>query len=146
MDYRNRITIEPDKRSGRPCIRDLGITVYDVLDCLAAGMTEDAILADFPDLERIRLAVRGFPPSALLLKSKQCRAFPDARQRVLRCPERREIGAAQWRAPKLTKHAVQRRQSRLRRRRNLYPQRPTVGSKIDNEPALGPPRTRHLLP
>lgn len=52
MDNRNRITIEPDKRSGRPCIRDLGITVYDVLDCLAAGMTEDAILADFPDLER----------------------------------------------------------------------------------------------
>jgi len=52
MDYRERITIEPGKRSGKPCIRGLRITVYDILDYLAAGMSEDQILADFPDLER----------------------------------------------------------------------------------------------
>ena len=52
MDYRDRITIEPGKRSGKPCIRGLRITVYDVLDYLAGGMSEEQILADFPDLER----------------------------------------------------------------------------------------------
>jgi uncharacterized protein (DUF433 family) len=52
MDYRERITIEPGKRSGKPCIRGLRITVYDLLDYLAGGMSEDQILADFPDLER----------------------------------------------------------------------------------------------
>jgi uncharacterized protein (DUF433 family) len=52
MDYRQRITIEPGKRGGKPCVRGLRITVYDVLEYLAAGMSEDAILADFPDLER----------------------------------------------------------------------------------------------
>ena len=51
MDYRERITIEPDKRGGKPCIRGLRITVYDVLGYLAAGMTEAEILRDFPDLE-----------------------------------------------------------------------------------------------
>jgi uncharacterized protein (DUF433 family) len=50
MDYAQIITIDPGKRSGKACIRDLRITVYDVLDYLAAGMTEDEILADFPDL------------------------------------------------------------------------------------------------
>ena len=52
MDYRHRITIDPGKRGGKPCIRALRITVYDVLDYLAGGMSEDEILADFPDLER----------------------------------------------------------------------------------------------
>lgn len=52
MDYRDRITIEPGKRSGKPCIRGLRITVSDVLEYLAAGMTEDEILAEFADLER----------------------------------------------------------------------------------------------
>jgi uncharacterized protein (DUF433 family) len=52
MDYHARITIEPGKRGGKPCIRGLRITVYDVLEYLASGMTEDEILADFPDLER----------------------------------------------------------------------------------------------
>ncbi len=52
MDYRGRITIEPGKRSGQPCIRGLRITVSDVLDYLAGGMSEDEILEDFPDLER----------------------------------------------------------------------------------------------
>lgn len=52
MDYRKRITIEPGKRSGKPCIRSLRITVYDVLGYLASGMTYDEVLADFPELER----------------------------------------------------------------------------------------------
>jgi uncharacterized protein (DUF433 family) len=46
-----RITLEPGKRGGRPCIRGLRITVYDVLSYLAAGMSEEQILADFPSLE-----------------------------------------------------------------------------------------------
>ena len=50
MDYQNLITIEPGKRGGKPCIRGLRITVYDVLDYLASGMTEEEILRDFPDL------------------------------------------------------------------------------------------------
>jgi uncharacterized protein (DUF433 family) len=50
MDYSKIITIEPGKRSGKPCIRGLRITVDDVLGYLAAGMTEAQILADFPDL------------------------------------------------------------------------------------------------
>ena len=50
MDYRDIITIEPGKRGGKPCIRGLRITVYDILDLLAAGMTESEILADYPDL------------------------------------------------------------------------------------------------
>jgi uncharacterized protein (DUF433 family) len=52
MSYMDRITIEPGKRGGKPCIRGLRITVYDILEYLASGMTEDEILADFPDLER----------------------------------------------------------------------------------------------
>ena len=52
MDYRLRITIEPDKRGGKPCIRGLRITVYDVLEYLASGMTIEEILEDLPDLER----------------------------------------------------------------------------------------------
>lgn len=50
MNYRDIITIEPDKMGGKPCIRGLRMTVYDVLDYLASGMTEAEILADFPDL------------------------------------------------------------------------------------------------
>ena len=50
MDYRSLITLEPDKMGGKPCIRGLRITVYDVLDYLASGMTEAEILSDFPDL------------------------------------------------------------------------------------------------
>jgi uncharacterized protein (DUF433 family) len=49
-DYRNYITIEPGKRSGKPCIRGLRITVYDVLSYLAAGMSKEEVLADFPEL------------------------------------------------------------------------------------------------
>jgi uncharacterized protein (DUF433 family) len=50
VDYTKLITIEPGKRSGKPCIRGLRITVYDVLDYMASGMSEQEILADFPDL------------------------------------------------------------------------------------------------
>ncbi len=50
MDYRRVITIEPGKRGGKPCIRGLRITVYEVLEYLASGMSEAEILRDFPDL------------------------------------------------------------------------------------------------
>ncbi len=50
MNYQSYITIEPGKRSGKPCIRGLRMTVYDVLEYLASGMTEAEILQDFPDL------------------------------------------------------------------------------------------------
>jgi uncharacterized protein (DUF433 family) len=50
MDYSQLITIEPGKRSGQPCIRGMRITVQDVLEYLAGGMTPDEVLADFPDL------------------------------------------------------------------------------------------------
>jgi len=52
MSYRDIITIEPGKMGGKPCIRRMRITVYDVLDYLASGMSEDEILHDFPDLTR----------------------------------------------------------------------------------------------
>jgi uncharacterized protein (DUF433 family) len=52
MDYRQRITIEPGKRGGKPCVRGLRITVYEVLEYLASGMSEAEILNDFPDLTR----------------------------------------------------------------------------------------------
>ena len=50
IDYHGIITIEPGKRGGRPCIRGMRITVQDVLSYLAAGMTSDQILVDFPYL------------------------------------------------------------------------------------------------
>ena len=52
MDYRKIITIESEKMGGKPCIRGMRMTVYDVLDYLASDMTEDEILHDFPDLTR----------------------------------------------------------------------------------------------
>jgi uncharacterized protein (DUF433 family) len=69
MNYQDYITIEPDKRSGKPCIRGLRITVYDVLDYLASGMTEDEILEDFPDLTKEDI--------------KACLAFAADRERKL---------------------------------------------------------------
>lgn len=74
MDYRRLITIEPGKRAGKPCIRGMRITVYDVLDYLSSGMTHQEILDEFPylreedilaclsyaaDRERTTLAVMG---------------------------------------------------------------------------------------
>ena len=50
MDYQKIITIDPDKRSGKPCIRGTRMTVTDVLEYLAGGMTQEELLAEFPDL------------------------------------------------------------------------------------------------
>jgi len=50
MDYRKIITMEDGKIGGKPCIRGLRITVSDVLDCMASGMSHEDILRDFPDL------------------------------------------------------------------------------------------------
>ncbi len=50
MGYGHIVTIEPGKRGGKPCIRGLRITVYEVLEYLASGMTDEEILRDFPDL------------------------------------------------------------------------------------------------
>lgn len=69
MNYQQLITVEPGKRSGKPCIRGLRITVYDVLEYLAAGMTEDEILADFSELTREDI--------------KACLAFAADRERKL---------------------------------------------------------------
>ncbi len=69
MRYEHLITIEPDKRSGKPCIRGMRITVYDILEYLASGMTEDEILADFSELTREDL--------------KACLAFAADRERKL---------------------------------------------------------------
>jgi uncharacterized protein (DUF433 family) len=51
MNISDRITLEPGKRGGRPCIRRLRISVYDMLAMLAEGMAEAEILDDFPELE-----------------------------------------------------------------------------------------------
>lgn len=50
MNYRDIITIEPGKRRGKPCIRGMRNTVYDILDYLASGMTYAGVLSDFPYL------------------------------------------------------------------------------------------------
>ena len=50
MDLLDRITITPGVRSGKPCIKGTRMTVYDVLEYMAGGMSEEAILADFPQL------------------------------------------------------------------------------------------------
>lgn len=52
INYHNIITIDPEKRSGKPCIRGLRITVYDILEYFASGMTMDEILDDFDYLTK----------------------------------------------------------------------------------------------
>jgi uncharacterized protein (DUF433 family) len=52
MNYKGVITLEPGKRGGKPCIRGMRITVYDILEYLASGMSYDEILQDFPYLTR----------------------------------------------------------------------------------------------
>ncbi|MBI2333943.1 MAG: DUF433 domain-containing protein [Chloroflexi bacterium] len=52
MEFKKIITIGPGKRGGKPCIRGMRITVYDVLEYLASGMTEQEIIKDFPYLTR----------------------------------------------------------------------------------------------
>lgn len=69
MNYKDYITMDPNKRDGKPCIRGLRITVYEVLEYLASDMSEDEILADFPDLTREDL--------------KACIAFAADRERKL---------------------------------------------------------------
>jgi uncharacterized protein (DUF433 family) len=51
MTYQTRITIDSGKRSGKPCIRGMRITVYDVIEWLASGMTPQQIVEDFPELQ-----------------------------------------------------------------------------------------------
>jgi len=75
MDYIDRIAIQPGKRGGRPVIRGLRITVYDVLGWLADGMTDNQIIEDFPELEKADI--------------EACLAFAADRERhavVLRAP------------------------------------------------------------
>jgi uncharacterized protein (DUF433 family) len=69
MNYQDYITLDPGKRGGKPCIRGLRMTVYDVLEYLASGMTEPEILADFPDLTPIDI--------------RACLAFAADRERKL---------------------------------------------------------------
>ncbi|NJM30343.1 MAG: DUF433 domain-containing protein [Sphingomonadales bacterium] len=52
MDYSKRITIDPERRSGKPCVRDTRITVSDVLEYLASGMSEAEIISEFPELNQ----------------------------------------------------------------------------------------------
>ena len=69
MDYKTRITIEPGKRGGKPCIRSMRITVYDVLDMLAQGMSQAEIIEDFPELKEDDIyAVLAFPPHIIWLR------------------------------------------------------------------------------
>jgi uncharacterized protein (DUF433 family) len=69
MNWRERISVNPEVRSGKPCIRGTRITVYDVLEYVAGGMTDDELLADFPDLTRDDI--------------RACLAFAAARERRL---------------------------------------------------------------
>jgi uncharacterized protein (DUF433 family) len=69
MRWQDRITITPGVRSGKPCVKGTRITVYDVLEYLAGGMTEAQLLADFPDLTAEDL--------------RACLAFAAARERRL---------------------------------------------------------------
>jgi uncharacterized protein (DUF433 family) len=57
MNYQNIITIEPGKRGGRPTVRGMRIAVTDVLGWLAAGMTHEEILDDYPELPKTTLAL-----------------------------------------------------------------------------------------
>ncbi len=69
MNWQDRVTVDAGVRSGKPCIRGTRITVYDVLEYLAGGMSEDQILSDFPDLTREDI--------------RACLAFAAARERRL---------------------------------------------------------------
>jgi len=69
MNWQERISVNPSVRSGKPCINGTRITAYDVLEYLAGGMSEDEILADFPDLTRDDI--------------RACLAFAAARERRL---------------------------------------------------------------
>lgn len=72
VNWEDRITITPGIRGGKPCVRGTRITVYDILEYLAGGMTEDQVLADFPSLTREDI--------------RACLAFAAARERRLAVP------------------------------------------------------------
>jgi len=72
MGWEERISVDPEVRSGKPCIKGTRITVYDVLEYLAGGMTETEILGDFPDLKAEDI--------------RACFAFAAARERRLSNP------------------------------------------------------------
>ena len=72
MDWEDRISVDPEVRSGKPCIKGTRITVYDVLEYLAGGMTEGQILDDFPGLKAEDI--------------RACLAFAAARERRLSSP------------------------------------------------------------
>ena len=72
MSWEDRISVDPQVRSGKPCIKGTRITVYDVLEYLAGGMTESEILGDFPDLKAEDI--------------RACLAFATARERRLSNP------------------------------------------------------------
>ncbi len=72
MNWEDRITITPGIRSGKPCVRGTRITVYDILEYLAGGMTEDQVLGDFPGLTREDI--------------RACLSFAAARERRLTAP------------------------------------------------------------
>ncbi|HEY2383476.1 MAG TPA: DUF433 domain-containing protein [Terriglobia bacterium] len=69
MNWQERISVNPEVRSGKPCVKNTRITVYDVLEYLAGGMSEEQILADFSDLTREDI--------------RACLAFAAARERRL---------------------------------------------------------------
>jgi uncharacterized protein (DUF433 family) len=69
MSWQERISIDPAIRSGKPCVKGTRITVYDILEYFAGGMTEEQILTDFPDLTRDDI--------------RACLAFAAARERRL---------------------------------------------------------------
>jgi uncharacterized protein (DUF433 family) len=69
MSWQDRISVSALVRSGKPCVKGTRIAVYDVLEYLVGGMTEDEILSDFPDLEREDI--------------RACLAFAAARERRL---------------------------------------------------------------
>ena len=72
MSWQDRISVDPAVRSGKPCIKGTRITVYDVLEYMAGGMSENEILADFPDLTEDDI--------------RACLAFAAARERRLSSP------------------------------------------------------------
>ncbi|HVP29985.1 MAG TPA: DUF433 domain-containing protein [Myxococcota bacterium] len=72
MSWEDRISVDPEVRSGKPCIKGTRITVYDVLEYLAGGMTEAEIVEDFPDLKTEDI--------------RACLAFAAARERRLSSP------------------------------------------------------------
>jgi uncharacterized protein (DUF433 family) len=95
MNYKDIITIEPGKRGGKPCIRGMRITVYDVLDYLASGMTIEEILDDFPylteediraclayaaDREKIQMVVYAYETD---IRSKSITQAGDSANRVI---------------------------------------------------------------